>query len=156
VAVVMVTHDQDEAFVVADRIAVMAQGTIHQIGTAEELYARPETRFVAQFVGIANFVPAMPGGNGSIETQLGSFSTYSQTVHPVEVLLRPEQIEVAAAGIPAVVEGREFHGHDCLYVTRTQSGLLLRIITPAHESLKPGDAVRLRARAEHPAVFPAD
>jgi iron(III) transport system ATP-binding protein len=154
VAVVLVTHDQDEAFVVADRIAVMAEGSIHQIGTAEELYARPATRFVAQFVGIANFVPGTPGDNGSVETALGAFSTDPELTGPVEVLLRPEEIEIGAEGMPAVVEGREFHGHDCMYVVRTQSGLLLRIITPAHEPLHMGAAVHLRARVEHPAVFP--
>jgi iron(III) transport system ATP-binding protein len=157
VAVVLVTHDQDEAFVAADRIAVMSQGRIHQIGTAETLYAAPATRFVAQFVGVANFLPAS-ARNGAVDTPLGSFALNGAVQAPVEVLLRPEEIEVVPSGdggVPALVEQREFHGHDCVYVARIESGQTVRIITPAHEPLEAGDHVRLRARNARPVMFAA-
>ena len=143
-SVVLVTHDQDEAFVAADRIAVMSAGRVHQIGTAEELYYRPATRFVAEFVGIANFLPATATASG-LESELGSFRR--PTGSPgTEVLLRPEQIELTEVGAPATVVRREFHGHDWLYVLRLESGLELRTISPSLTPLSLGTAVRVRSR----------
>jgi iron(III) transport system ATP-binding protein len=143
-SVVLVTHDQDEAFVAADQIAVMSAGRVHQIGTAEQLYYRPATRFVAEFVGIANFVPATATASG-LESELGSFRSESGPAGSA-VLLRPEQIELAEVGAPATVVRREFHGHDWLYVLRLESGLELRTISPSLTPLSLGTAVRVRSR----------
>jgi len=155
VTVILVTHDQDEAFVAADTIAVMNEGRIHQVGTAEELYYRPATRFVAQFVGIANFVRGT-GENGRIATALGSFMAEGDSANGrAEVLLRPEQLEVAHDdGVPATVIEREFHGHDWLYVMRTASGEDVRLIGSAIEPIALGARVGVRACVDRAPVFP--
>jgi iron(III) transport system ATP-binding protein len=142
-SVILVTHDQDEAFVAAERVAVMSAGRIHQVGTAEDLYFRPATRFVAEFVGIANFLPA-ERRDGELRTEIGPVN--ASTGDPGDILLRPEQIEIAPAGTPATVVRREFHGHDWLYVLRLGSGREIRTISPAVTPLEVGASVRIRPR----------
>ena len=129
-SVVLVTHDQDEAFVAADRIAVMSAGRVHQVGSAEDLYYRPATRFVAEFVGIANFLISESTGAG-LQSEIGVFGPAADGGEPRDILLRPEQIELAEVGAPATVVRREFHGHDWLYVLRLESGTELRTIGPS-------------------------
>ena len=154
VTVILVTHDQDEAFVVADTIAVMNHGRIHQVGNAEELYYRPDTRFVAQFVGVANFIAA-ESRDGTLATALGSFDAPAANGH-AQVLLRPEQIEVSDDGAPATVVDREFHGHDWLYVMKTAQGEELRLIASATDPLALGESVRVRATVRHAPSFSND
>ncbi|HJU48707.1 MAG TPA: ABC transporter ATP-binding protein, partial [Gaiellaceae bacterium] len=149
-SVILVTHDQDEAFVAAERIVVMSAGEVHQVGTAEELYFRPATRFVAEFVGIANFVPG-DARSGAIETELGSFGR--EHTAGGDVLLRPEQIEISDVGAPATVVDREFHGHDWLYVLRLDSGLEIRTISGAMAPLDVGAMVHLRSRVGDAPTF---
>jgi iron(III) transport system ATP-binding protein len=149
-SVVLVTHDQDEAFVAADRIAVMSEGHIHQIGTAEELYLRPQTRFVAEFVGIANFLPA-EAVDGEVRSEIGAFAV--EAAGDVDVLLRPEQIEISEVGAQATVVRREFHGHDWLYALRLASGCELRTISPAMTPLEIGAEVHVRPRIADAPVF---
>jgi ABC-type Fe3+/spermidine/putrescine transport system ATPase subunit len=149
VTVLLVTHDQDEAFVVADRIAVMNEGRLHQTGTAEDLYYRPQTQFVAQFVGIANFLRGKRG-EGTLRTALGAFEVAGAGD---AVLLRPEQIEVTHDGVPVRVIGREFHGHDWLYVMRTAGGEELRVIGNANAPIALGADVRVRAVVDRAPAF---
>jgi iron(III) transport system ATP-binding protein len=152
-SVVLVTHDQDEAFVAAGRVDVMSAGRLHQVGSPEDLYYRPATRFVGKFVGIANFLPG-ERRNGKVECELGAFETGAGPA-ATDVLLRPEQLEVASVGTPASVVGREFHGHDWLYVLRTEQGTELRTISSSPVPLDLGAGVRVRARvAEAPAFDP--
>jgi iron(III) transport system ATP-binding protein len=149
-SVILVTHDQDEAFVAAERIAVMSSGEVHQVGTAEELYFRPATRFVAGFVGIANFLPGESKG-GVIETELGSFGRDHKA--DADVLLRPEQMEIADVGAPATVVDREFHGHDWLYVLRLGSGREIRTISGAMTPLDVGATIHVRSRVGDAPTF---
>jgi iron(III) transport system ATP-binding protein len=116
VTVVLVTHDREEAFSLADRIALMRDGTIVQEGTAEELYFAPATQWAAEFVGAAN-VLAGPVVRGFVETALGSFpSNGAGTVGEARVLVRPELLELEPdpRGTAEVV-GRQFRGHDVFY-----------------------------------------
>jgi iron(III) transport system ATP-binding protein len=147
VSVVLVTHDQDEAFVAAERIAVMDRGRLHQAGTAEELYFKPQTRFVAQFVGVANFLPA--GLHGDLRVSPAGDGASA------EILLRPEQIEVADQGLAATVVEREFHGHDWLYLLRAESGHHVRVITQSAQPLAVGTHVHVRSRIDRAPAFPA-
>jgi spermidine/putrescine transport system ATP-binding protein len=121
---IFVTHDQEEALTMSDRIAVFNQGRIEQLGTAAEIYHRPTTAFVAQFIGLANLIEANVSGfengratinlNGGIQLTASS----SQAIDGKRVLLsiRPEKLRVTHArqegdsGFPAVVEEVLFKG----------------------------------------------
>ena len=111
ITTLFVTHDQEEALAVADRVAVMQSGTIEQIGTPEDLYQSPATTFVAEFVGLSNRLAGIVSG-GSVEV-LGQRLPLVQpetTDGPVRVLLRPEDVELASSGIPGTVISSSFLG----------------------------------------------
>jgi iron(III) transport system ATP-binding protein len=95
VTTVMVTHDQEEALTMADRIAVMNQGVIEQIGTPIEIYREPSTLFVADFVGAMNQIEGKASSNNSVKVGDATFTSREhnlQTDSPVIVAIRPEDI----------------------------------------------------------------
>ena len=95
VTVLFVTHDREEAFSLADRIALMRDGTVVQTGSPEELYLQPADRWAAEFVGAANFVPGTIDG-GLIDTLIGRFPVANLNGSAnVEALIRPEQLELS-------------------------------------------------------------
>ena len=115
VTVLLVTHDREEAFSLADRIALMRDGTIVQEGTAEELYFNPASRWAAEFVGAANVLAGLVVG-GRVETALGAFPANGAPREHARVLIRPELLELEpSANGPAEVVAREFRGHDVFY-----------------------------------------
>src|SRR5688572_15419525 len=94
VTVVLVTHDREEAFSLADRIAIMRDGTVVQTGAPEELYLEPANRWAAEFVGVGNFLPGQIEGE-LVETSLGAFPVANLNgARVVEALIRPEQLEL--------------------------------------------------------------
>jgi putative spermidine/putrescine transport system ATP-binding protein len=98
IATLLITHDQDEALSLADRIAVMHEGRIAQIGTAAEIYDRPANAFVAQFVGRANLIEGRTADACSVDTPIGRLATLPHghpAGAPVRLLVRPERIELA-------------------------------------------------------------
>jgi ABC-type Fe3+/spermidine/putrescine transport system ATPase subunit len=124
--VVYVTHDQEEAMAVSDRIAVMRAGRLEQVGPPADIYERPATRFVARFVGAANFLPgevvaADPDGF-RVRTAVGVLTSQDRpgglgVGARVEVLVRPETIRLAPgdatagpAGLPGTVTGASYTG----------------------------------------------
>ncbi|MEX2613387.1 MAG: ABC transporter ATP-binding protein [Gaiellaceae bacterium] len=116
VTVVLVTHDREEAFSLADRIALMRDGTVVQEGTSEEIYFAPDSRWAAEFVGAGNLLTGRVVG-GLVETPIGAFpANGASNARVAEVLIRPELLglEVDPAGEAEVV-GREFRGHDVFY-----------------------------------------
>jgi iron(III) transport system ATP-binding protein len=170
---VYVTHDQKEALSMADRIAVMNAGRIVQIGAPEELYDRPGTRFVAEFLGEANFVAgriADPAPPVKIETALGTLLTGEMEPAAigteVTCCIRPERIAIsqsdrpAASGdesrLPAVVESSTYLGEIRQYVcsvgedkkTRWKVFSLSEVSGP-----RPGDRVVLRVSGGDVAVL---
>ena len=128
ITTVYVTHDQEEAMAVSDRIAVMSQGTVVQEGTAEDLYYRPRSEFVATFVGRVNLVPArVVAVDGDVATVSALGATLRARVAPgtvrqgaaVRLVLRPEAIDIVpAAGAPlsVVVRSRMFLGEKIEYM----------------------------------------
>ena len=94
---VIVTHDQDEAFVMGDEVAVMAGGRICQRGTPDEVYARPLTPWVASFVGDVNFLSGIGAGAGAV-TVLGTVAVHGGCTGEVSVLVRPSHLRLEPAG----------------------------------------------------------
>jgi iron(III) transport system ATP-binding protein len=116
VTVVLVTHDREEAFSLADRIALMREGTVVQEGTSEELYFAPASRWAAEFVGAGNILHGRVSGD-RVETAIGSFpANGASSREAAQVLVRPELVglDPDPAGSAQVV-GREFRGHDIFY-----------------------------------------
>ncbi|WP_117236908.1 ABC transporter ATP-binding protein [Thermus sediminis] len=90
---ILVTHDQEEAMAVSDRIGVMEAGNLLQVGTPEEVYERPRTRFAAEFLGVANLIPARRVGEG-VETPLGFFPLRVPWAEGL-LAVRPEKVQVS-------------------------------------------------------------
>lgn len=109
---IYVTHDQEEAFVLGDRVAVMHEGRIEQVASPVELYTAPATRWVAGFVGGAAFLPADAAGT-SAASAIGSIPLQRPAAGRVEVLLRPEQLRLGAGSHGEVVQ-IEYYGHDSM------------------------------------------
>ena len=100
VSAVFVTHSKDEAFIFADKLALFKEGQIVQYGTAEELYTSPKDRYVADFLGQCNYLPAVVKSCSSVETTLGMINSTSTLLYPAdyqgELMLRPQQLEITA------------------------------------------------------------
>jgi ABC-type Fe3+/spermidine/putrescine transport system ATPase subunit len=150
VTVVLVTHDREEAFTLADRIALMREGRVVQCGTPEELYFRPADRWAARFVGASNMVPA------DLARHLGA-NGGDLPADADEVLLRPERIglELDPSG-PAEVVHRTFLGHDVLYRVRLTDGTLLAAQRPSNEQVPLGSRVHVHLhKAPAPSFDPS-
>ncbi len=140
----LVTHDQEEALSLADRVAVMRDGEIVQVGPPVEVYGRPATRWAAQFVGEVNVLSGVARGGG-VETELGVFDLSAPASGSVHVAVRPEQLELRADGNGnAEVVAREFRGHDVLYRLRHEGGKTLLVQLPSLELHEVGDSVFVR------------
>ena len=145
---ILVTHDQEEALTLADRLALMRDGRIVQVGAPEDVYAQPAERWAAQFVGEVNVLPGVLRGS-AVHTEVGSFDLVSPgaaapggTVH---IAVRPEQLEFRSGREPnAEVVEREFRGHDVLYRLRHAAGRTLIVQLPSLELYEPGQRVFVR------------
>jgi spermidine/putrescine transport system ATP-binding protein len=144
ISFVYVTHNQSEAFSMADRVVVMNRGRIEQIGTPEEIYTRPQTRFVAEFVGMNNLVEGRLGSAEgallTVDTSLGPLTVAATPAHrlatggAVTLVLQAGKIRRAALGDPgenhvrAELIDREFVGSQVVYFLRAANGEELRMI----------------------------
>jgi iron(III) transport system ATP-binding protein len=148
----LVTHDQEEALSLADRVAVMRDGEIVQVGPPVEVYGEPATRWAAQFVGEVNVLSGVARAGG-VETELGVFDLRAPAQGSVHVAVRPEQLELRAdANGNAEVVAREFRGHDVLYRLRHEGGKTLLVQLPSLELHDVGDSVFVRPA---PSAVPA-
>jgi ABC-type Fe3+/spermidine/putrescine transport system ATPase subunit len=151
VTTVFVTHDQEEAMTLSDRIAVMRAGRIMQIGTPEEVYRRPTSRFVATFLGTTNIIAATVRGEGPEgtvveveETTLGirREGVPLQSGQTVNVAVRPENLLIKrnSSGVPGTVVDVFYQGHRLIVIFRTRGGQEFRSFTsPDGPSLEKGD-----------------
>lgn len=143
----LVTHDQEEALSLADSVSVMRDGAVAQAGTPEEVYGRPASRWVAEFLGDADVLPGTASG-GVVDCELGRFPAERRLDGAVEVVLRPESLAIGASAGPgdavdAMVISRSFYGHDQLLHLELPSGLRLRSRSLGFPAWHPGDRVRL-------------
>jgi putative spermidine/putrescine transport system ATP-binding protein len=171
VTILYVTHDQEEALRLSDRIAVFSQGEIDQIGTGQELYANPATHFVAGFIGDSNFIDAeviarsdgkarlvLPGGaivDGVPMRALGAGGTRAS------LLLRPERLSLSRAqveaGLAVTIRDITFLGNNIEVSTETESGSSLSVRLPfGHQAiscLARGDRAWLAFEAQSAHAF---
>jgi iron(III) transport system ATP-binding protein len=153
VTVLLVTHDREEAFSVADRIALMRDGAVVQEGTSEEIYFSPVSRWAAEFVGAANVLTGRVVG-GRVETSVGAFpANGASALEAAQVLVRPELLELEPdpSGTAEVV-GREFRGHDVFYRVRLD-GVELVSHRPSTEVVPLGARVSIRLHEGHASVL---
>jgi iron(III) transport system ATP-binding protein len=141
VTAVFVTHDQEEAFVVGDEVAVMLAGRIVQQAAPTELYRAPASRAVAAFLGDANLLPGVATA-GLADTAIGRVPLRAELRGDVDVLLRPEQLRVSA-GRGATVDSVQYFGHDAVYLTRLPGGAAVRVRVLDAPEFRPGDTVDL-------------
>ena len=156
-----VTHDQEEALALSDRVAIMSQGRLEQVGTPEEIYGEPRSRFVAEFVGLSNFLEGrIEAVNGAgMTVSLGGArvalpaTTGARPGQAVLVFARPSEIELERADAPAPsapdimdarVEQVTYLGDKVDYRLTLGQGLRLRVQSEAHRRLAPGQPVRVR------------
>jgi putative spermidine/putrescine transport system ATP-binding protein len=173
ISVVYVTHDQEEALVMSDRVAVFNRGRIEQIGPAAELYERPATRFVAGFLGESNFFSAtvgetadgycrLSGASLSLRARNAGLTVGSRAV----VAVRPERIRISnGATQPAVENGAAGVLTDVIYLGRSRR-FVVRLgdgqevssyeQVGSDRELAPGTAVHLSWRAEDATALPED
>ncbi len=142
---VFVTHDQEEALSLADQVAVMDSGRVHQIADPQTLYTTPATRFVAEFVGEAEVLPATRAGSYLVDTPLGRLPTLQAvTSEHASVVIRPEALRLRAdAGGRATVEGISYFGHDQMVEVSFDDGMELRARRGARLDLERGQRVRV-------------
>lgn len=155
---VLVTHDQTEAFAMADYVGVLNQGHLQQWDTPYNLYHEPRNRFVANFVGQGYFIPGSLSGHDSVNTEIGPIS--GNRAYPwddgtkVDVLLRPDDIvECPNGSIKAIVEQSTFAGSSILYRLRLPSGLVVESLFNSHAEYDVGDEVRIQVKADHLILF---
>ena len=143
---IIVTHDQEEALSFADRIAVMRDGHIEQIGKPEDVYQRPATDFVASFLGRTNLIKAQAEG-WLAESALGQIRIDRPMRGEVKISLRPEYLTLEAPdnkdGVLGVILSREFKGHDITYRVQLRDIDCL-VHTDNRVTFYAGDTVRVR------------
>jgi spermidine/putrescine transport system ATP-binding protein len=171
---VHVTHDQEEALALSDRVAVMQAGRVEQLGTPEELYDRPRNRFVAAFIGTTNVLDgevASVGEDRSLirlgtgELCVGPLDGLARG-RPVELAIRPEAIDLRAAPVAGgaapegVLRGRvdqsAYLGTSISYIVRTDGGQLVNVLcTRSADRLAPGDPIDMTWRPTDALVLAA-
>jgi iron(III) transport system ATP-binding protein len=160
ITTVFVTHDQEEAFVLGDEVAVMDAGRIVQQASPAVLYDRPLTPWVARFVGDANLVGGAAHGTSAV-TSVGAIALREPAAGDVQLLLRPEELRLDAvgssdtAGPAAVVELVEYYGHDCVTFARLADGEVVRVRSGSAPRFTRGDPVLVRYAGPPAVAFSA-
>jgi putative spermidine/putrescine transport system ATP-binding protein len=158
---VYVTHDQEEALSMADRLVVLRDGRVQQVGTPEELHTRPANRHVADFMGYRNLL-SMTVADATAESVTVEGSGFRLTGTPVSPLkpsdqviaaIRPEDLVPGAEGVLATVDVVEYQGRELAVEARTESGVALHL--RAIERPSPGDKITVTADPARVLVFPS-
>jgi len=160
----LVTHDQLEAFAIGDRIGVMYDGELHQWDDAYELYHRPATRFVADFIGHGVFTRAQitqQDDNVVVHTVLGDLSDVLECPLPgayadgvCDVLLRADDIvHDDAAPVKAQIVRKAFRGSEFLYTLKLRTGETVMAHVPSHHDHALGEWIGIRAEVDHVVTF---
>ncbi|MDF1506187.1 ABC transporter ATP-binding protein, partial [Roseisolibacter sp. H3M3-2] len=164
VTVLLVTHDQEDAFAVADRVALLDAGRLLQVGTPEALYDRPDSAAVATFVGRASLLPAALDGGGRASIAAGGVAQHAEALPAPGVdgaglaVLRPEHLALADPGGDGTwagrVAARRFAGATTVYRVALTGGAAVEVAS-ADRTAREGDAVGVRLVAPRVALVPA-
>lgn len=161
---IMVTHDQYEAFAMADEIGVMADGRVQQWDSAYNIYHRPCNRFVADFVGQGVFLQGRVSRGGKVEIELGVLDGEVRVTAldsggktpgvELEVLLRPDDVvHDDSSPTKAQVLHKAFRGAAILYTLRLASGARVLSLVPSHHNHALGDFIGIRLKTDHVVAF---
>lgn len=155
---IFVTHDQEEAFTIANRVGVLNRGRLEQLGAPETIYHEPATRFVAEFVGAADFLPGIVTSEG-IVTEIGTFANVQARApgERVRVMLRPDDVTfIARHDGEGIILRRDFRGSETLYCLGLPSGDRVHSSQPSSATFTAGTRVHLEVPAIHVVTFPAE
>ncbi len=154
----LVTHDQMEAFAMADKVAVMKDGKIHQCDTAYTIYHQPKTRFVADFIGQGEFLQAIIVDSYCVESSLGHLC--SEAVHGfvenqnVEILVRPDDVlHDDDSDVTAEILTKQFRGSHFLYQVLLPSKQRLYCFASSHHNHAIGEAIGIKLDIDHLVMF---
>ena len=155
----LVTHDQHEAFAMADVVGVMHDGVVEQWDAAYNLYHRPATRFVADFVGEGVLIPALAGEADRIETVLGTLKHCPgcdlKPGQPISLLLRPDDVvHDDASALKAEVVKKAFRGAEFLYTLKLGDGNQVLSLVPSHHNHAIGERIGIKLDVDHVVAFP--
>lgn len=155
---ILVTHDQAEAFAIADEIGVMHRGEIQQLDTAFNLYHRPVNRFVANFIGQGVFLPGKVIDVRQVEIELGILK--GETLHKhasgsiVDVLLRPDDIvHDNTSALQATIVSKAFRGAEILYTLCLAGGARVLALVPSHHNHAVGEKIGIKLEVDHIVAF---
>lgn len=158
ISAILVTHDQNEAFAMADHIGLIHNGVIEQWGSPYDLYHEPISRFVAQFIGRGSFLRGVTQTQERFDTELGiiegnrCYNWSSGT--PIEILIRPDDIVYAEhSQMKAKVASKTFAGTATNYLLQLESGAKLEATFPSHQDFEVGDHIGFDLDAEHLVAF---
>ncbi|MDD3449952.1 MAG: ABC transporter ATP-binding protein [Gammaproteobacteria bacterium] len=158
IAALFVTHDQQEAFLLGERVGVMHRGRLLQWDTPYQLYHEPADRFVADFIGEGRFLAGRLRAPDVVETELGAIRGNVAYAWPrgarVELLLRPDDlVPDPESPVRGMVTARAFRGAETLYSLRLPSGTELLMLAPSRQDFAVGATVGLRAVVDHFIAF---
>lgn len=161
ISAILVTHDQMEAFAIADHIAIMNQGQIHQAGTAYEIYHSPATAFVASFIGHSDFINATVVDDMTVQSSLGLLKGAGQhgfaSGAEVDLLIRPDDIVADDnSHLHGLVMSRWFRGAHFLYRVQLEKGQTVYCLAPAQMDYSVGETIGLKAEIDNLLLFAKD
>ena len=148
---VWVTHDQEEALSVGDRLGVLHQGRLEQLADPECCFSRPASRFVASFLGEASFLPGRADG-ATVATGLGTVTATAAANGEVDVLLRPDDLSLAqtAGDGNGVIVSAQYEGETWLYRVGLDAGIAVQVRTNHENRLEPGSRVVVKVNTGQP------
>ena len=162
ITTIYVTHDQEEALAISDRIAVMNAGNIMQVGTPKEIYSKPQNAFVAGFIGVSNFINVVVDGtNSGLATLKRGDAVFQMALRTpfsgkAKLSVRPEQFRFSDAGIKGVVRISTFLGDFFEYEVELDDGQMVQVNEYSIDGLEirpEGEAVHLSFRQESASLY---
>lgn len=158
ISAILVTHDQMEAFAIADHIAIINQGKLHQAASAYNIYHKPATRFVAEFIGYGDFLTAKVLDEFCVDSALGKIKDSEKhgfnAGEAVDLLIRPDDVlHDDDSEFLGVITSRWFRGSHFLYRVQLPSGKVIYCFASSHHNHCVGQNIGLRVELDHLVLF---